>query len=488
MTAPFTATSGPSLSLLDAYDTDGFYCEMLDGAARDPRIAQVLARLRQVAPDDLRRRAEIAESELYNLGITFTVYSDRDAIDRILPFDLVPRILTAAEWDHIDRGVRQRVAALNAFLWDVYHDRAILRDKVVPESLVLGNANYRPEMIGLDVPHRTYVHVCGVDLVRDETGGFLVLEDNARTPSGVSYVVENRHMMARMFPDLFDGIAVRSVGDYGMRLHTALTEIAPSGDAEPRVVLLSPGIYNSAYFEHIFLAREMGVPLVEGRDLIVEDGRVWMRTTAGLAPVHAIYRRLNDEFLDPDVFNPESLLGVRGLIDVWRHGRVALANAVGTGVADDKAIYAYMPRIIRYYLAEDAILSNVQTNICAEAEGLAYTLDHLHELVVKPVGESGGYGIIIGPRASAEECQEFRRKLIADPGNFISQPMVKLSVSPTLMGSRLAPRHVDLRPFAVTGKSTWVLPGGLTRVALREGSLVVNSSQGGGSKDTWVLE
>jgi uncharacterized circularly permuted ATP-grasp superfamily protein len=253
-------------------------------------------------------------------------------------------------------------------------------------------------------------------------------------------------------------------------------------------VLLSPGIYNSAYFEHIFLAREMGVPLVEGRDLIVEDGRVWMRTTAGLAPVHAIYRRLNDDFLDPDVFNPDSMLGVRGLIDVWRHGRVALANAVGTGVADDKAIYAYMPRIIRYYLAEDAILSNVQTNICAEAEGLAYTLDHLHELVVKPVGESGGYGIIIGPRATAEECRDFREKLKADPGNFISQPMVKLSVSPTLMGSRLAPRHVDLRPFAVTGKSTWVLPGGLTRVALREGSLVVNSSQGGGSKDTWVLE
>jgi uncharacterized circularly permuted ATP-grasp superfamily protein len=343
-------------------------------------------------------------------------------------------------------------------------------------------------MIGLDVPHRTYAHICGIDLVRDETGAFFVLEDNARTPSGVSYVVENRHMMSRMFPDLFDGIAVRPVSDYGMRLHAALSEIAPSGTAEPRIVLLSPGIYNSAYFEHIFLAREMGVPLVEGKDLIVEDGRVWMRTTAGLAPVHAIYRRLNDDFLDPDVFNPDSQLGLRGLIDVWRHGRVALANAVGTGVADDKAVYAYMPRIIRYYLSEDAILSNVQTNICAEPEGLAYTLDHLHELVVKPVGESGGYGIIIGPRATAAELEEFREKLKADPGNFISQPVVKLSVSPTLMGDKLAPRHVDLRPFAVTGKDTWVLPGGLTRVALREGSLVVNSSQGGGSKDTWVLE
>jgi uncharacterized circularly permuted ATP-grasp superfamily protein len=500
--SPYPATLAPSIAekpatmttptsppgLLSAYDAAGYYCEMTDGAARDPRIAEVLTRLRQVAPDDLRRRAEIAESELYNLGITFTVYSDRDAIDRILPFDLVPRILTPTEWEHIETGVKQRVAALNAFLWDIYHDCAILKDKVVPETLVLGNSNYRPEMVGLDVPHRTYVHICGTDLVRDEKGGFLVLEDNARTPSGVSYVVENRHMMARMFPDLFEGIAVRPVGDYGMRLHTALAEIAPSGDAEPRIVLLSPGIYNSAYFEHIFLAREMGVPLVEGRDLIVEDGRVWMRTTAGLAPVHAIYRRLNDDFLDPDVFNPDSQLGVRGLIEVWRNGRVAIANAVGTGVADDKAIYAYMPRIIRYYLSEEPILSNVQTNICAEPEGLAYTLNHLHELVVKPVGESGGYGIIIGPRATAEERAEFREKLMADPGNFISQPMVKLSVSPTLMGSQLAPRHVDLRPFAVTGKSTWVLPGGLTRVALREGSLVVNSSQGGGSKDTWVLE
>jgi uncharacterized circularly permuted ATP-grasp superfamily protein len=488
MTAAMTATTDRSPGLLESYDAAGYYCEMIDGAVRDPRIADVLNRLRHVAPDDLRRRAEIAEAELYNLGITFTVYSDRDAIDRILPFDLVPRILTAAEWDHIERGVKQRVAGLNAFLWDIYHDKAILRDKIVPESLVLGNANYRPEMVGLNVPHHTYVHVCGTDLVRDETGGFLVLEDNARTPSGVSYVIENRHMMSRMFPDLFDGIAVRPVGDYGMRLHTALTEIAPSGDTEPRVVLLSPGIYNSAYFEHIFLAREMGVPLVEGRDLIVEDGRVWMRTTAGLAPVHAIYRRLNDDFLDPDVFNPDSKLGVRGLIDVWRRGRVAIANAVGTGVADDKAIYAYMPRIIRYYLSEEPILQTVQTNICAEPEGLAYTLAHLHELVVKPVGESGGYGIIIGPRATIEERAEFREKLIADPGNFISQPVVKLSVSPTLMGGKLAPRHVDLRPFAVTGKSTWVLPGGLTRVALREGSLVVNSSQGGGSKDTWVLE
>ena len=484
MNASTTAPPG----LLAAYDKSEYYCELLDGAARDPRVLDILTRLSAISPEDLRRRAEIAEAELYNLGITFTVYSDSAAIDRILPFDLVPRVLTSAEWEILERGVRQRVAALNAFLWDIYHERHILRDGIVPAQLVLGNVNYRPEMVGLDVPYRTYVHICGTDIIRDETGAFLVLEDNARTPSGVSYVIENRHMMARVFPELFDGVAVRPVGEYGMRLHAALAEIAPSGDAEPRVVLLSPGIYNSAYFEHIFLAREMGVPLVEGRDLIVEDGRVWMRTTAGLAPVHAIYRRLNDEFLDPDVFNPVSMLGVRGLIDVWRKGKVAIANAVGTGVADDKAVYAYMPRIIRYYLSEEPILANVQTHICGEPEGLAYTLANLKDLVVKPVGESGGYGLIIGPRATAAELAEFREKLIADPGNYISQPTVKLSVSPTLAGDRLAPRHVDLRPFAITGRDTWVLPGGLCRVALREGSLVVNSSQGGGSKDTWVLE
>jgi uncharacterized circularly permuted ATP-grasp superfamily protein len=474
--------------LFDGYDKGPFFCELQDGASRDPALALILSRLEVMDPAELVRRASIAEAELYNQGITFTVYSDKDAIDRILPFDLIPRVLTASEWDILERGVKQRVAALNAFIGDIYHDQKILKDGVVPSGLVLGNTNYRPEMIGLRVPHGTYVHVCGIDVVRDEHGDFLVLEDNARTPSGVSYVLENRNMMRRIFPDLMDGIKVRPVGSYGMRLHQSLTEIAPTEIADPQVVLLSPGIYNSAYFEHIFLAREMGVPLVEGKDLLVEDGRVWMRTTAGLAPVHAIYRRLNDDFLDPDVFQPESLLGVRGLIDCWRRGRVAIANAVGTGVADDKAIYAYMPRIIRYYLGEDAILSNVETHICAEPEGLGYTLANLERLVVKPVGESGGYGLIIGPHASAAEIASFRDQLVADPENYISQPVIKLSVSPTLAGHRLAPRHVDLRPFAITGRDTWVLPGGLSRVALREGSLVVNSSQGGGSKDTWVLE
>ncbi len=474
--------------LLDGYDKGAFFCELMDCAAHDPAVQLIAARLAAMDPAELTRRAHIAEVELYNQGITFTVYSDKDAIDRILPFDLIPRVLTAREWDVLERGVRQRVAALNAFIWDVYHDQHILNDGVVPRALVVGNTNYRPEMVGLDVPHGTYVHVCGVDIIRDETGAFLVLEDNARTPSGVSYVIENRNMMRRIFPDLMDGIAVKPVGSYGMMLQAALAEIAPTDVAEPQVVLLSPGIYNSAYFEHIFLAREMGVPLVEGNDLVVEDGCVWMRTTAGLAPVHSIYRRLNDDFLDPDVFRPDSTLGVRGLIDAWRRGRVAIANAVGTGVADDKAIYAYMPRIIRYYLGEDAVLSNVETHICGEAEGLAYTLDNLEKLVVKPVGESGGYGLIIGPHATRDEIADFRRQLQGDPANYISQPMISLSVSPTLSGNSLLPRHVDLRPFAITGKKTWVLPGGLTRVALREGSLVVNSSQGGGSKDTWVLE
>ncbi len=474
--------------LLDNYDKGRFFCELMDCAAHDPAVQLIASRLAAVDPAELQRRASIAEVELFNQGITFTVYSDKDAIDRILPFDLIPRVLTAREWDVLERGVRQRVAALNAFIGDVYHDQHILDDGVVPPQLVLGNSNYRPEMAGLDVPHGTYVHVCGVDIIRDETGHFLVLEDNARTPSGVSYVIENRNMMRRIFPDLMDGIAVKPVGTYGMMLQAALAEIAPADVADPQVVLLSPGIYNSAYFEHIFLAREMGVPLVEGKDLVVENGCVYMRTTAGLAPVHSIYRRLNDDFLDPDVFRPDSTLGVRGLIDAWRRGRVAIANAVGTGVADDKAIYAYMPRIIRYYLGEDAILSNVETHICGEPEGLAYTLDNLATLVVKPVGESGGYGLIIGPHATSDEIEAFRVQLRADPANYISQPMINLSVSPTLAGNTLMPRHVDLRPFAVTGKKTWVLPGGLTRVALREGSLVVNSSQGGGSKDTWVLE
>jgi uncharacterized circularly permuted ATP-grasp superfamily protein len=399
----------------------------------------------------------------------------------------VPRVLSAAEWHHLEAGIIQRITAINLLLNDIYHDQKVLRDGIVPPDLILGNRNYRPEMRGIDLPHQAYVNICGTDIVRDEHGRFLVLEDNARTPSGVSYVVENRHMMMRAFPDLLDDIGLRGIDGYGARLIAALHEMAPARVSDPQVVLLSPGTYNSAYFEHVFLAREMGVPLVEGPDLVVEDERVWMRTTGGLARVDVIYRRLNDDFLDPEAFNPESLLGVRGLMRAYRAGNVALANAIGTGVADDKAVYAYMPRIIRYFLAEEPILENVPTHICREPEALRYTLDHLAELVVKPVGEAGGYGITVGPKASQAELALCHDQLLTDPGNYISQPCINLSVAPTLIDGAIEPRHVDLRPFAVTGSETWVLPGGLTRVALRRGSLVVNSSQGGGSKDTWVL-
>jgi uncharacterized circularly permuted ATP-grasp superfamily protein len=397
-------------------------------------------------------------------------------------------VLTPEEWVHLEAGIQQRVKAINLFLDDVYHRQRALKDGIVPADLVLGNSNYRPEMVDLKVPLGTYVHICGIDIVRDQAGRFLVLEDNARTPSGVSYVVENRHLMQRTFSDLMAGIGIKPIENYGHKLGEALLALAPKSVLDPQGVLLSPGIYNSAYFEHIFLAREMGMPLVEGRDLIVEKDRVFMKTTAGLAPVHSIYRRINDDFLDPAEFRSESMLGVKGLVNAWRKGNVGLANAVGTGVADDKAVYAYMPRLIKYYLDQEPILGIVETHICREPEGLKFTLDNLENLVVKPVGESGGYGMIIGPRATKAEIEAFRAKLVADPSNYISQPVVGLSVVPTLTPKGIQPRHVDFRPYAITAESTWVLPGGLSRVALREGSLVVNSSQGGGSKDTWVLE
>ncbi|WP_048850833.1 circularly permuted type 2 ATP-grasp protein [Komagataeibacter europaeus] len=474
--------------LFATYDIPDFFCELLNrGDIPPPGLQLVRDRLARFDLAELRRRAAAVEAQFYRLGITFTVYSDREAIDRVLPFDVIPRVLTAAEWDHVERGVQQRVRAINLFLHDIYHDRHILNDGVVPAALVLGNANYCQAMVGLDVPGGVYVHINGTDLVRDRDGRFLVLEDNARTPSGVSYVLEDRQMMLRLMPDLARGLNIRPVDEYGPRLHRALAEVAPTGVDSPQVVLLSPGIYNAAYFEHVFLAREMGIPLVEGRDLMVEDGRVYMRTVAGPRPVHSIYRRLNDDFLDPQVFNPDSMLGVPGLVDAYRRGNVTLANAIGTGVADDKAVYAYMPRIIRYYLDEEPILTNVETHICAEREGLEYTLANIERLAVKPVGESGGYGLLIGPHATQTELDEFRALLRANPANYISQPVISLSVSPTLCPAGVEARHVDLRPFAVTGRDTWVLPGGLSRVALRKGSLVVNSSQGGGSKDTWVL-
>ena len=470
--------------VLDGYDPQGFYCEMLRCAA----TAALRQRLDHLPLADFQRRTAAAAQALYDYGITFTLYSESSAIDRILPFDPIPRVLAADEWRQIERGIIQRVTALNLLLDDVYHGQKILKDGVIPPDLILGNPNYRPSMHGAAVAHKAYVNICGTDIIRGGDGAFRVLEDNARTPSGVSYVIENRHMMLRAFPDLVDGIGLRPVEDYGSRLVAAMREIAPASSSEPQIVLLSPGIYNSAYFEHVFLAREMGVPLVQGSDLVIEQDRVYMRTIAGLHAVDVIYRRINDDFLDPEAFRPDSLLGVPGLMRAYYAGNVALANAVGTGVADDKAVYAYVPKIIRHYLGEDAILQNVETHICREPNSLRYTLDHLAELVVKPVGEAGGYGITIGPKASRAELEECRAKLVADPANYISQPCIDLSVAPTLCDGGVMPRHVDLRPFAITGKSTWVLPGGLTRVALRPGSLMVNSSQGGGSKDTWVLE
>ncbi len=478
------AAAGP----LNGYDPGRNYCELIGSKElRNRHLAALWQRLQQLELGRLRERAEDAERELFTLGITFTVYSERSAIDRILPFDLIPRVITATDWRKLDRGIKQRIKALNLFLWDVYHERKILKDGILPADLVMGNANFRPEMVGYDPPCGTYIHIAGTDIIRDPRGDFYVLEDNARTPSGVSYVVENRHLMQRAFPDLMQGFAIQSVSEYGEQLCDKLIESAPPGVSDPNIVLLSPGVFNSAYFEHVFLAREIGIPLVEGRDLFVEDDKVFMKTVSGPSPVHVIYRRLNDDFLDPEVFKPESVLGVKGLMRAVKKGSVTLANAVGTGVCDDKAVYAYLPRIIRYYLGEDPVLPIVETHICREPAALAYTLENMDKLVVKPVGESGGYGICVGPKATKAEIELAREQLKADPSNYISQPMIELSVCPTLTDDGVEPRHVDLRPFAVTGKETWLLPGGLTRVALRKNSIIVNSSQGGGTKDTWVL-
>jgi uncharacterized circularly permuted ATP-grasp superfamily protein len=477
----------PDTGLLKHYDHDRFFCELASQRAANADLAHIWQLLDGMDTASLRRRVRHADQELFNLGITFTVYSNRDAIDRVLPFDVIPRVLTKADWDQIRRGVEQRVTTINLFLRDIYNTGHVFRDGVVPVELVKGNAQYRREMEDFVPPKGVYAHIAGIDIIRNDDGGFMVLEDNARTPSGVSYVIENRHLMMRAFPDLAEGISIADVDDYGHRLVKALQAVGPAEISQPNAVVLTPGVFNSAYFEHIFLAREMGVPLVEGRDLLVDNDHVYMRTTAGLEPVHVIYRRIDDDFLDPRAFRKDSMLGVPGLFAAYRKGNVTLANAVGTGAADDKAIYAYMPRLIRYYLQQDPILSNVETHICREEEGLAYTLANLDKLVTKPVGGSGGYGVVVGPHASKKTLRELRRLVEGDPANFISQPMINLSVSPTLTRQGIEPRHVDLRPFAVTGDSTWVLPGGLTRVALKRGSLVVNSSQGGGSKDTWVL-
>ncbi|MBO9518809.1 MAG: circularly permuted type 2 ATP-grasp protein [Porphyrobacter sp.] len=438
----------------------------------------------------MRRKGFEAESFFRRTGITFNVYGEDDAEERLIPFDIVPRIITGSEWRRLSRGIEQRVRALNAFMHDLYHRQEIIRSGRLPERLFRHNSAWLPQMVGFTPPGGVYTHIVGIDLVRTGPDEFLVLEDNARTPSGVSYMLENRETMMAMFPELFARVKVQPVSNYPRRLGKSLAACAPPGSSDnPTIAVLTPGIYNSAYFEHAFLADQMGAELVEGSDLRVFDGRVQMRTTRGYQPIDVLYRRVDDEFLDPLTFNPTSVLGVPGIMDVYRAGRVTIANAPGTGIGDDKAIYSFMPEIVEFYTGEKPLLPNVQTWRCADAESLKYVLDHLAELVVKEVHGSGGYGMLIGPAASKRELAEFRVKLEANPANYIAQPTLALSTCPILTQRGLAPRHVDLRPFVlVSPDGIEITPGGLTRVALKKGSLVVNSSQGGGTKDSWVLD
>ncbi len=436
---------------------------------------------------EMRRRKQSADASFLHQGITFTVYGREEGTERIFPHDLLPRIITSAEWETIERGLAQRITALNLFLRDIYSDGRSLRDGVVPREIVYSCKHFRRQMHGFSVPKNIYVAVVGTDLIRLPDGRFVVLEDNLRVPSGVSYMLTSRQVMKRIFPELFRKAGVRSIDHYGEALLATLRALAPEGRPDPNIVLLTPGIYNSAYFEHAFLARQMGIELVEGRDLTVHDNLVYMRTTAGLRRVDVIYRRVDDDYVDPLAFRPESTLGVAGLFNAYRSGNVTLANALGTGVADDKALYAYVPKIIKYFLGEDPVLDNVETFLCSQPSERAHVLDRLDQYVVKAVGESGGYGMLIGPYSTAEEREEFRRRIQNDPRNYIAQPTLQLSRAPCFLDGSVEPRHVDLRPYVLYGDKITIVPGGLTRVALRKGSLVVNSSQGGGSKDTWVL-
>jgi uncharacterized circularly permuted ATP-grasp superfamily protein len=478
--------------LFEGYDPGEFYDEMFSGrGVPRPHYVRIFNKLAGMAPAQFEERRQLADVAFLLQGITFTVYSEGAGTERLFPFDLVPRILPRAEWNRIERGLAQRVVALNLFLQDAYGQQRIFKDGQIARSLVYSCQHFRREMIGVEVQRGIHTHISGIDLVRDsKTGEFLVLEDNVRTPSGISYVLENRLVMTRCFPDLFQTHEVLPVNPYPAELCEILSMLSPRGGDEPQMVLLTPGIHNSAYFEHSFLAQQMGIELVEGRDLIVDGGVVYMKTIRGLTRVDVIYRRVDDEFLDPLAFRPDSLLGVPGLMSAYRAGNVALVNAVGNGVADDKAVYAYVPAFIRYYLGEEPILRNVDTYLCAKPTDLGYVLDHLPELVVKAVGESGGYGMLIGPAADRGTIDEFRRRIEANPRNYIGQPVIGLSRVPSYdpATGRMAGRHVDLRPYCLyNGDKVIIVPGGLTRVALRPGSLVVNSSQGGGSKDTWVL-
>ncbi|TDO22874.1 circularly permuted type 2 ATP-grasp protein [Pedobacter duraquae] len=449
---------------------------------------RILNYLQKESASDLNKKEELAKRLFMSQGITFTVYDSGEGIEKIFPFDIIPRVITASEWAFIEKGIKQRLKALNLFLKDVYSNQFIIKDKVIPAALIYSCPHFLREMYQLNVPHDIYIHIAGIDLIRDYDGTFYVLEDNLRTPSGVSYMLENREITKRLFPDLIPQCGVRSVTEYPAILYKNLVALSPRAVANPTIVLLSPGMYNSAYYEHTTLARLMGVELVEGRDLVVRDQKVFMKTTTGLQQVDVIYRRVDDEFIDPLVFNPNSVLGVAGLMSAYRKGNVAIINAIGNGVADDKAVYSYVPDMIRYYLNEEPLLKNVPTYSLSDPEQQEYVFQNMHKMVIKKTNESGGYGMLMGHAATELEMQLYKQEILKDPRNFIAQPTISLSTAPCYMDGLLTPRRVDLRPYALCGPDgISIVPGGLTRVALKEGSLVVNSSQGGGSKDTWVL-
>ncbi len=467
----------------------GTYDEMhMDEARVRQHYATYDSWLSAISPERIAQKRTEAEVAFHRVGITFAVYGEESGSERTIPFDIVPRIIPANEWQILERGLRQRIKALNNFLHDIYHGQEILREGLIPSNRVLQNSQYRPQMHGLDVPQGVYAHIAGIDIVRAGVGEFYVLEDNLRVPSGVSYMLEDRKMMMRLFPELFAQHAIAPVDHYPDLLLETLRSVAPDGLPDPTIVLLTPGAYNSAYFEHSFLAQQMGVELVEGQDLFVKDGFVFMRTTRGPKRIDVIYRRIDDDYLDPTEFRSESMLGVAGLMESYRAGKVVLANAIGTGVADDKSIYPYVPAMIKFYLNEQPILNNVPTYELHKKDDLNFALANLHELVIKEVHGSGGYGMLVGPAATSAQRDDFRERILKNPEKYIAQPTLSLSTCPTFVDAGIAPRHIDLRPFILSGKSVRMVPGGLTRVALKEGSLVVNSSQGGGTKDTWVLE
>ena len=472
------------------YGLESAYDEMFRGNGRPrPHYRALYSKLLSLPSEELLRFKQEADVSFFNQGITFAVYGRTEGTERIFPHDLLPRIIPFSEWEVIERGLTQRITALNLFLKDIYHERRILKDGIIPGEVIYTCKHFRRQMRGVKVPKDVYVSVCGTDLIRLPTGEFVVLEDNLRVPSGVSYMLTSRKVMKQIFPALFRKYGVKPIEQYSQALLATLRSLAPEGRPNPTIVLLTPGVYNSAYFEHTFLARQMGIEMVEGRDLVAHDNFIYMRTTSGLQRVDVIYRRVDDDFLDPLAFRPDSSLGAAGLFNAYRAGNVVLANALGTGVADDKAIYAYVPKIIKFYLGEDPILNNVETHLLTDRMARQHVCDNLDQFVVKAVGESGGYGMLIGPHSSAAQREEFRLRILQDPRNYIAQPTLDLSTAPCFIDdSRIEPRHVDLRPYVLFGEKVTIVPGGLTRVALRKGSLVVNSSQGGGSKDTWVLQ